>query len=81
MLSPKVPLTSPCHCGSGRKYRNCCWKKEKREYATGRSAISNAISDVMYLVQNDIPDEVSETASAVNYDLSWLWEELGLERP
>ncbi|MCK4504651.1 MAG: SEC-C domain-containing protein [Candidatus Aegiribacteria sp.] len=79
MLSPKVPLTSPCHCGSGRKYRNCCWKKEKREYAIGRSAISDAISDVMYLVQNDIPDDVSETANIVFDDLYYYFSSKTVE--
>ncbi|MCD4670253.1 MAG: SEC-C domain-containing protein [Actinomycetia bacterium] len=69
MLSPKVPLTSSCHCGSGRKYRNCCWKKEKREYAIGRSAISNAIDDVICLLQNDMLDEIHKTANIILDDL------------
>lgn len=46
MLKPKVSLTAPCHCGSGRKYKNCCWKAEKREYARGRSAVSTVILDI-----------------------------------
>ncbi|MCP4903071.1 MAG: SEC-C domain-containing protein [bacterium] len=36
---PQVPLTSPCPCGSGRKYRRCCWPKEKRRAAEARAAI------------------------------------------
>jgi len=43
---PRVPLTSPCPCGSGRKYRRCCWPKEKRRAAEARAAIQESTSRV-----------------------------------
>ena len=27
--SAKTPRNAPCPCGSGRKYKNCCLRKEK----------------------------------------------------
>ena len=26
--SPKVGRNDPCPCGSGKKYKNCCWNKD-----------------------------------------------------
>ncbi|MCK5034906.1 MAG: SEC-C domain-containing protein [Candidatus Sabulitectum sp.] len=53
MITPKVSLFAPCHCGSGRKYKNCCWKAEKREYARGRSAASSVINDVFAFLNHE----------------------------
>ncbi|MCK5133960.1 MAG: SEC-C domain-containing protein, partial [Candidatus Sabulitectum sp.] len=53
MLTPKVSLIAPCHCGSGRKYKNCCWKAEKREYARGRSAVSTVTRDVFAFLNHE----------------------------
>ncbi|MCK5132874.1 MAG: SEC-C domain-containing protein [Candidatus Sabulitectum sp.] len=39
MLTPKTHLLSKCLCGSGRKYKNCCWRTEKRTYAIARESI------------------------------------------
>lgn len=27
--APKIGRNDPCHCGSGKKYKNCCLKKDK----------------------------------------------------
>ncbi len=53
MITPKVSLIAPCHCGSGRKYKNCCWKAEKREYARGRSAASSVTYDVFAFLDHE----------------------------
>ncbi len=43
---PRVPLTSPCPCGSGRKYKRCCWPKEKRRAAEARTAVQRVTPQV-----------------------------------
>jgi len=43
---PRVPLTSPCPCGSGRKYKRCCWPVEKRRAAEAREAIRESTAQV-----------------------------------
>ena len=40
MITPKTNLQYPCLCGSGRKYKNCCWPVEKRTYAIARQAVA-----------------------------------------
>ena len=29
--SPKVGRNDPCPCGSGKKYKNCCWAKDNAQ--------------------------------------------------
>jgi len=43
---PRVPLTSSCPCGSGRKYKRCCWPAEKRKVAEARAAIQESTGQV-----------------------------------
>ncbi|MCD4775681.1 MAG: SEC-C domain-containing protein [Candidatus Aegiribacteria sp.] len=69
MLSPEVPFQSPCPCGSGRKYKNCCWKREKREYATGCSAISDVIIKVYSFVVENMEDELCGVTDRILYKL------------
>lgn len=30
-LKPKIGRNDPCYCGSGKKYKNCCMKKDQEE--------------------------------------------------
>jgi SEC-C motif len=60
---PRVPLTSPCPCGSGRKYKRCCWPVEKRRAAEARAAI------------RDVTPTVGAYAASFDLDLSG-YEEL-----
>ena len=75
MLTPKVSLIAPCPCGSGRKYKSCCWKVEKREYARGRSAVTTAIKDVITFADDEYEVEMSSLVdtvmSSVCYDYSY----------
>jgi len=32
-------LTDPCPCGSGRKYKRCCWTRKRREFAAALADI------------------------------------------
>jgi hypothetical protein len=43
---PQVPLTSPCPCGSGRKYKRCCWPVEKQRAAEARAAVRDSTGQV-----------------------------------
>ncbi len=38
----KARLTDPCPCGSGRKYKRCCWARERREFAEALADIHQA---------------------------------------
>lgn len=69
MISPRVPINDPCPCGSGSKYRNCCWKKEKREYAAGRSAVDRAIRGVVEMLESEWRTDLKETTGAILFDL------------
>jgi len=66
MLEPEVPLKDPCPCGSGRKYKNCCWRRMKRERAAGRAeAVSahDAIWEHAHSKKKDRMVSVLETIS------------------
>ncbi len=69
MLSPKVPFQSTCPCGSGRKYKNCCWKRENREYATGCSSIFNEIVKVYSFVENNMENELFWVSDVIMHEL------------
>lgn len=43
---PQVPLTSPCPCGSGRRYKRCCWPVEKQRAAEARTAVRSSTGQV-----------------------------------
>jgi len=45
----------PCHCGSGRKYKQCCLEKDNAEASAARKAVAEAVQQ---------PSAVSETADA-----------------
>ena len=30
-MTDKAGRNDPCPCGSGKKYKSCCWKKEQEE--------------------------------------------------
>jgi len=45
---------APCHCGSGRKYKQCCLEKDNAEASAARKAAAEALQQA----------PVSETAEA-----------------
>ncbi len=53
MLTPKVHLLSKCPCGSGRKYKNCCWRTEKRTYAIARESIRSVHQVLNEILENE----------------------------
>jgi len=53
MLTPKTHLLSKCLCGSGRKYKNCCWPTEKRTYAIARESIRSVHEALNEILENE----------------------------
>ena len=53
---PKLSLLQPCHCGSGRKYRRCCWPRERQEYASALAAIRDVSNIAISFVKDRFPD-------------------------
>jgi len=53
MLTPKTNLLSKCPCGSGRKYKNCCWRTEKRTYAIARKSIRSVHEKLNEILENE----------------------------
>lgn len=63
MLTPRVHLLSKCPCGSGRKYKNCCWQTEKRTYAIARESIRSVherLTEILVNEDEGIRKEVNE---------------------
>jgi len=58
MPEPEVPLKDPCPCGSGRKYKNCCWRRMKREHAAFRAAVKKTREDVHDLVREEYEERL-----------------------
>lgn len=65
MLEPEVPLKDPCPCGSGRKYKNCCWRRMKRERAAGRAAVVRAHDAIWEYVHSEKTDSMVSVIEAV----------------
>ena len=40
--TPRPGRNEPCHCGSGRKYKQCCLPKDEAEAAKTRAAAAAA---------------------------------------
>ena len=52
-MNKKINRNDPCRCGSGKKYKKCCWSKEvAKEFKAskltgGASSIANAFSNAI----------------------------------
>ncbi|MDZ7807490.1 MAG: SEC-C metal-binding domain-containing protein [Gracilimonas sp.] len=33
-MSEKLQRNDPCHCGSGKKYKNCCMEKDSKKLSS-----------------------------------------------
>jgi len=53
MLTPKTHLLSECLCGSGRKYKNCCWPTERRTYAVTMESIRSVHEALNEILENE----------------------------
>ena len=46
----------PCHCGSGRKYKQCCLEKDEKAASAARAEAATAVAET--------PEPAEETTSA-----------------
>src|SRR5438132_7373221 len=47
----------PCHCGSGRKYKQCCLEKDNAEASAARKAAAESVE------QSSVVSETSDAAT------------------
>jgi hypothetical protein len=57
---PAVPLTARCPCGSGRKYKRCCWARERREFAEALEKIRKAPVMVAESLAEPVAERIDE---------------------
>src|SRR5437867_785090 len=50
----------PCHCGSGRKYKQCCLEKDNAEASAARKAAAEAVEQSSAV--SETPDAATVTA-------------------
>jgi len=83
---PTVPLTAPCPCGSGRKYKRCCWTRERRDFAEVLTEIHEAPAIVARFAGDPFPDLVERAVDELRMaaiaftdeeSVEQAWEELG----
>jgi hypothetical protein len=53
-----IPRNSPCPCGSGKKYKNCCFQKNFIEVPAGRKKVKFAMPG-----QEDITEQITNMDS------------------
>ncbi len=54
----KIERNAPCPCGSGKKYKKCCWNKEPMNKSTlDAEFMKNLKSDFSYIIQILIKSE------------------------
>ncbi len=59
---PKTGRNEPCPCGSGRKYKKCCLRKERRAPAYSREARESALARLEAFVERPELEEEDLTA-------------------
>jgi hypothetical protein len=64
-LTPEVNLNAPCPCGSGRKYKRCCYANRKAELARVRQARHEAANHVLRFAEQRAPGSFSRCREAV----------------
>ena len=44
---PRLARNSPCHCGSGRKYKRCCLTKDATTLRMARDQASSTLDEII----------------------------------
>lgn len=73
----KVGRNDPCPCGSGKKYKKCCWEKDQSNPLPIESPITNSLVDFQdELMDSDLLDwrEENNTNQAKSI-LDEIWDE------
>lgn len=63
----KIGRNAPCPCGSGKKYKNCCWKKENIDIPNERFTISGKLGKV-YPIIKDLNSDLLKKANIPDYE-------------
>ncbi len=85
----KIGRNQPCPCGSGKKYKRCCWGKDHRstQPTTTSAIVSEPTVGMNWVVTDDDPlcrlsNRVVELVNAGRLDdAEQAWEELNSEFP
>ena len=85
----KIGRNQPCPCGSGKKYKRCCWGKEGRsaQPTTTSAAFSEPTAGMNWVVTDDDPlcrlsNRIVELINAGRLgDAEQAWKELNCEFP
>ena len=85
----KVSRNDPCPCGSGKKYKKCCWKKRKLKAPEPRAVVAAAKAPAIE-IPSAHPDADPARASNLNLEyqqalLQWgrtpWWKRMFARRP
>jgi len=49
-MAETLKRNDPCHCGSGKKYKNCCMKKDKSQFTSKLGMIGVALAVILGLI-------------------------------
>src|SRR5881227_1217510 len=49
----------PCHCGSGRKYKQCCLEKDNAEASAARKAAAEAVEQSAVVSETPAPASIT----------------------
>ncbi|NBC66950.1 MAG: hypothetical protein GVY07_15005 [Bacteroidetes bacterium] len=49
-MAKKPERNDPCHCGSGKKYKNCCQNKDSSQFTSKLGMIGLAVAIVLGLI-------------------------------
>lgn len=74
-MNEKVGRNDPCHCGSGKKYKSCCFQKEqerKNNPLSGRKFTAKVLSSTTG--RSEEPSPPKEGLAKQNADYTFLIE-------
>lgn len=82
MTAKEVGRNDPCPCGSGKKYKYCCLRKNRRRRRAGRASsaarpkqrFQDQLSQIRHLVQQLMPHLRSDEAEGLQEDLEKVEE-------
>ena len=73
---PVVSLREPCHCGSGRKYKRCCWPRERREFAEALTEIREVPQIIIRFIGAPFQEVAEQTQrELIETAIDWTDEE------
>lgn len=49
-MADKPKRNDPCHCGSGKKYKNCCLKKDSSKFSSKLGIIGAVLAAILGIV-------------------------------